>query len=84
MRGELGDLEGSYSDNPPSSFRARAHNAMGDYRYIPVVIRMDTLYKVRINPKSGQHTIEAPRNAEGYYRRDVSRDGMTITYRKVA
>ena len=35
----------------------------------------------------GKHTeklINMPKTAEGYYRREVSPDGMTITYRKVA
>lgn len=43
-----------------------------------------TLYKVCHYGKSDQRRLEAPKDAEGYYRREVSADGMTITYRKVA
>jgi hypothetical protein len=45
------------------------------------------LYKVVITSPDGsreQRRLAAPKDAEGYYRREVSPDGMTITYRKVA
>lgn len=49
---------------------------------------MEHLYKVIVTKKDAKGTeqkrLEAPKGASGYYRRDVSKDGMTITYRKVA
>lgn len=46
------------------------------------------LYKIIVTKKDAkgnqQRRLEAPKGASGYYRRDVSKDGMTITYRKVA
>ena len=41
----------------------------------------EKLYKVT---GTKQKRIEAPGNAQGYYRRDVSKDGNTITYTRVA
>ena len=45
-------------------------------------IKPPTLYKVR--EQKNNRILEAPKDANGYYRREVSPDGMTITYRKVA
>lgn len=45
------------------------------------------LYKVVITSPDGsreQRRLAAPKDAQGYYRREVSADGTTITYRKVA
>ena len=45
------------------------------------------IFKVVITSPDGsreQRRLAAPKDAEGYYRREVSPDGMTITYRKVA
>ena len=47
-------------------------------------ITMPKLYKICEYGKAGQKRLEAPKDATGYYRREVSADGMTITYRKVA
>ena len=47
----------------------------------------EKLYRVIVShPKrtQTQKRLEAPQEAEGYYLREVSADGMTITYRKVA
>ena len=42
----------------------------------------ETLYKAR---KVGEERmLQAPIGTQGYFRREISRDGMTITYRKVA
>ena len=75
-------LVGNYSDKPPSSFRARVHNAMRESRHNAGRKHMsEKLYKVT---GKRQKKLEAPADATGYYRRDVSKDGTTITYRKVA
>lgn len=47
-----------------------------------------TIYKVGIHKKDAagheQRRLEAPKDAEGYYTREVSKDGKVITYTKVA
>lgn len=42
----------------------------------------ETLYKSR--RVGNEQMLQAPLGTTGYYRREVSPDGMTITYRKVA
>jgi hypothetical protein len=43
------------------------------------------IYKVRsLKTTPEEKYLIVPRNTTGHYRRDVSKDGMTITYRKVA
>lgn len=41
------------------------------------------VFKVRELSK-GEKVLAVPADAQGYYRRDVSKDGQTITYRRVA
>lgn len=41
------------------------------------------VFKVR-ELSQGEKVLAAPKEAQGYYRRDVSKDGNTITYRRVA
>lgn len=47
-----------------------------------------TIYKVGIHKKDAagheQRRLEAPKDAEGYYTREVTDNGRTIIYRKVA
>ena len=49
---------------------------------VKLYIKPPTLYKVR--QQRNNRLLEAPKDATGYYRREVSADGTTITYRKVA
>ena len=41
------------------------------------------VFKIR-ELSQGEKVLSAPKEAQGYYRRDVSKDGSKITYTRVA